>query len=234
MREATTIDCKRSFVRTNQRVNAGRMPVHFPDFCPASGPTAGVDVGRGPDEREPGPHQFLARQRPRKPTDRELRLAYAIFVSPADPHWRIYRMMAMLYNEHDFFFLHVDSLRNYSMASDHPPSAATPTSEPTTESSTCSKDQSCQDAVKELQHLLRDFVSRGNVQIGSVFDVSWGGEPPLRAHTRTRAARARTHSMHARKNTRARTHTYARTIARACAHSLSTERERVLACQVYV
>ena len=197
VREATTIDCKRSFVRTNQRVNDGQMPVHFPDFCPASGPTAGGDVGRGPDEHEPGPHQFLARQRPRKPTDRELRLAYAIFVSPADPHWRIYRMMAMLYNEHDFFFLHVDSLRNYSIASDHPSSAATPTSEPATESS--SKDQSCEDAVKELQHLLRDFVSRGNVQIASVFDVSWGGEPALRAHMRTHAhicTRAHTLPLH--------------------------------------
>ena len=67
-----------------------------------------------------------------------------------------------------------------------------------------------EDAVKELQHLLRDFVSRGNVQIASVFDVSWGGEPALRAR--------RAHSSHAG---RAGAASYTLRAARAAAQSAS-------------
>ena len=106
------------------------------------------------------------RSKPPRPA-RGLRLAYAIFVSPNDPHWRIYRMMKMLYNEQDFFFLHVDSLLQYHGDGDEPQHDALLAASA--------------EAVAQVRDLLREFAANGNLRVEAIFDVSWGGVSMLNA-----------------------------------------------------
>ena len=104
------------------------------------------------------------RQRPPKPS-RETRLAYSIFVSPNDPHWRIYRMMKLLYNPHDFYFIHVDALLQYHGGD----GGDDPENDELLAASAA--------AVAAVRQLLDAYMANGNVKIEAIFDVSWGGFP---------------------------------------------------------
>jgi hypothetical protein len=58
-----------------------------------------------------------ARVRPGTKAPTDMRFAYSIFYSPNDSSWRIYRLMKLLHNLDDFFFIHVDSFVHFDESS---------------------------------------------------------------------------------------------------------------------
>jgi hypothetical protein len=108
---------------------------------------------------------LVPRPRPQLPEKRDLRLAYTLFVSPNDPPWRIYRIMKLVHNTQDLFFVHVDTLPHYH--SDDVEMAEV--------------GRLLAAAVKAVQDLLKHFIQEGNVRVEAVFDVTWGGVSMLNA-----------------------------------------------------
>jgi hypothetical protein len=108
---------------------------------------------------------LVPRPRPQLPEKRDLRLAYTLFVSPNDPPWRIYRIMKLVHNTQDLFFVHVDTLPHYH--SDDVEMAEV--------------GRLLAAEVKAVQDLLKPFIQEGNVRVEAVFDVTWGGVSMLNA-----------------------------------------------------
>ena len=152
VRAATVPECKRQFIMAHKRTLNGSMPVNFRNFCKRnvsdSESNGGLcETGRGS-------------VRPRLPEARALRLAYALLVHVDEPHWRIYRILSLVHNEHDLFFVHVDYTPNYR-ASD------------------VEIEEASSAAAKAIRGLLQRFIQAGNVRVEFVFDQTWGGVSAL-------------------------------------------------------